>query len=397
MYALKSLENYKSEPWELSFSERVAKVYETLRKKKRLAIMLYRAADTSTFRYRCYNVMQYAEQSTQWGSVYFFENEMEQLSNLLEKASLLIVTRMKWSFKLQGIVVAAKARGTKVLFDVDDMVVDLNILPLLINTLNVDIENDVAYDFWFAYIARLQQAAGMADGFITTNNFLGEALQKKFGRPFGIIPNTLNREQLNYSRALRKEKEQKKSSKRFTIGYFSGTPSHINDFLLIHQEIIELLKRHCNIRLLVVGFMEFPKEMQPYLENGQVVFQSLVDFIELQRLMAQVDINIVPLVSNRFTNCKSELKFFEAAAVNTLTVATPIYTYAKCIRDGQNGFLCKQGQWYEVLENIYQNRYDLDALQKQALKDALDTYSGANIIAAIDQTYSLFADPEIQK
>ncbi len=59
--------------------------------------------------------------------------------------------------------------------------------------------------------------------------------------------------------------------------------------------------------------MEFPEEMQPFIEEGRITFAPFVDFVELQRLIAEVDVNIFPLVQNTFTNCKSQLKFFEAA------------------------------------------------------------------------------------
>ena len=59
----------------------------------------------------------------------------------------------------------------------------------------------------------------------------------------------------------------------------------------------------------------------------------LQDFVNLQRLIGEVEINIVPLQDNAFTNCKSELKYFEAAIVETVTVATPTYTFSR-VRSG---------------------------------------------------------------
>ena len=58
-----------------------------------------------------------------------------------------------------------------------------------------------------------------------------------------------------------------------------------------------------------------------------------------QRLIAEVEINISPLKENQFTNCKSELKFFEAAACGTLTLASPTYAFKKSIVHGVTGFL----------------------------------------------------------
>ena len=65
----------------------------------------------------------------------------------------------------------------------------------------------------------------------------------------------------------------------------------------------------------------------------------------LQKLVAWVGLNLVPLQYNTFTNCKSELKYFEAAIVGTQTIASPTYTYARAIQDGENGYLAQAHQW----------------------------------------------------
>ncbi len=390
MMVLPQLKNYDSEPWKIPFVKRMQNFYLLLEQGKKVAIQLYRSEDTSTFRYRCYNVVQALEKSDKWGAVYFFECEYEKIADLLPKASLLVLTRVKWTLPLEWLTARAKAAGIPVLFDVDDRVFDLNALKLLTNTLAVDLSYEQAYDFWFADIARIQQAAALAEGFITTNNYLGDRLREKFGFDYQIIPNSLNQEQLEASEALLKQKRQKTKCKPFTIGYFSGTPSHINDFLEIYKELCLLMRKYEDIRLEVVGFMEFPSEMQPLLEQGRVHFTPLVDFIELQRLVAQVDVNIVPLVENSFTNCKSELKYFEAAAVEVVTVATPIYSYKTSIQNGENGFLCRPGEWFSTLEMLYLDKVDQGAICEKAREDVLKRYCGPEFVKQIENAYEYF-------
>jgi hypothetical protein len=48
----------------------------------------------------------------------------------------------------------------------------------------------------------------------------------------------------------------------------------------------------------------------------------LQDFINLQRSIVEVEIHIAPLQDNVFTNCKSDLKFFDAAICGILTLAS---------------------------------------------------------------------------
>lgn len=378
------------EPWIISLEDRCQSVLDAYQSGKRVAAMLYHHADTSTFRYRCYNVTKATESSQHWQSVYFFMNELAALERLLSSIHIVVLARLKWEHALDSFVIKVRARKIPLLYDVDDLVCDVQYLKLVTNTLNVHFGSEVDYDFWFSYICRLEYAASMADGFITTNAFLGEKLTERFRRPYGIIPNSLNAEQVAISAQCVKRKERQKAKRPFEIGYFSGTPSHINDFRVVVPEITQLLEDCPEVTLRVVGFMEFPQSMQKLIQAGRVRFSPLVDFLELQRLIAQVDVNIVPLVENIFTNCKSELKFFEASAVNTITVATPTFAYQNAIAHGKTGFLCKQGQWYDCLKSIYEHEADEKNIVKLANAYCLKTYYGQEFVKQIEQAYAAF-------
>lgn len=391
MYSIPPITKPNVEPWLLPLQQRTGMVREASRAGKKVALMMYRAADTSTFRYRCYNVMQYTESSERWQTVYFYRDEEEVFLSLLPLAALCILARLKWDHGVDGIAVRAHELGIPLLYDIDDYVCDIKYLKTVTNTLGVPFPGEVHYDFWFADISRLEAAAALCDGFLTTNDYLGGMLSAKFGKPYRVIRNTLNREQLLVSGQCLRHKDRAFFKKPFTIGYFSGTPSHINDFRTVAPELAMLLDEFPELRLSVVGFMEFPEYMKKHLDRGQVTFTPLVDFLELQRLIAGVDVNIVPLVQNAFTNCKSELKFFEASVVGTVTVAAPIYTYRTAIRHGENGYLCEQGEWYGCLKNLYLDRRNTAPVVERAYEDSLAVYSGENVLRGIEAAYDFFA------
>lgn len=142
--------------------------------------------------------------------------------------------------------------------------------------------------------------------------------------------------------------------------------------------------------LQVVGFMEFPPAMQPLIREKRVTFTPLVDFLELQKLIAEVDVNIVPLVQNTFTNCKSQLKYFEAAVVDTVTVATPTFTYQDAICHGETGFLCEPGQWYDCIEKLYKNPDLSKQMAKAARTACLQRWAGENFCKEIENAYNYF-------
>lgn len=378
------------EPWNLSLELRCSILRTELLKGKKITILLYEFPDTSTFRYRGYNIFKASQKSEEWSSIYFFLHEINEISSFLPLILLLVVIRVRWTHEVDEIIYKAKGAGVKVIFDVDDLIFDLNQLNVVTNTLNVDFASERDYEFWFGMISRIGFSASKADGFITTNSFLGDRLKEKYQKPYMIIPNSLNQEQLDASSKILSIKKRKKSINPFCIGYFSGTPSHINDFKVVSEELIELMNEFSGISLKIVGFMEFPESMTKLLKQNRVSFTPLVNFLELQRLIAEVDINIVPLVNNAFSNCKSELKYFEASIVETITLATPTYTYNNCINDGINGFLCKPGKWYERIKQIYSGKIDTVDIAQNAHMDAINNYSGSKIVQMIDESYNFF-------
>lgn len=377
-------------PWNIPLQDRLQTLTEAQKQGKKIAAMLYQQADTSTFRYRCYNVFQATKESKEWQCIYFYMDEVDSLLKVLQDCSLLILARLQWQHKIDNIIASAHGKNIPVLFDVDDLVWNIQYIRLVTNTLNVHFGGEVDYTYWFSYISRMEFTASLVDGFITTNDFLGKKLQERFGKPYQVIQNSLNLEQLEISAKCAGIKARKETQRPFTIGYFSGTPSHINDFKMIYREIIQLLEDYPNMTLQVVGFMEFPEEMQPLIQAGRVVFSPLVDFVELQRLVAQVDVNVVPLVQNTFTNCKSELKFFEAAVVDTVTVATPTYTYENSIEDGKTGFLCRPGQWYDRIVHIYKHPEETAQIVSAAKKYCLHRYCGDAFVEQIENAYNYF-------
>ena len=112
--------------------------------------------------------------------------------------------------------------------------------------------------------------------------------------------------------------------------------------------LARLLDRDPRLVVRVVGFLEPGDELLRHRDRMEV--HPLQDFLNLQRLTAEVEVNIVPLQDNLFTNCKSELKYFEAAICGTLTVASPTFVFRNAITDGHTGFLACAHEWEAKLQ-----------------------------------------------
>lgn len=381
------VENNLIEPWTLGVEER-RRIFEEAKKSgKKIALYYDKELDVSTFRYRVFNVFQATQRSKKWQAVFFVRNEMEVIEELLPESDILVLGRQaRWDGAMKKLIGLARRKKKPVLLDLDDLVFDKKYLHVVMNTIG----NLCNLDYWIPYFNDINETGKHCDGFIVTNDYLGERISGTFSKPYKVIRNSLNDEQVAASEAYLGMKDELMEP-GFTIGYFGGTPTHVNDLDVALPELLAFLEDFPDARLEIVGYMDFDDRVGSFLRDGRIRFKPFVDFRKLQRLMAAVQANIAPLVVNEFTNCKSELKFFEAGAVETTTIASPTYTFKKAISDGGNGFLAQPGEWYEKLRYVYENPEKNREIAKKAREYALKHYYGKEFLGEVEKAYEYFA------
>lgn len=339
---------------------------------------------SAQFRYRVRNVSE-ALMGLKIGMKWVLQSELEEVD--LSEVDLVVILRQTDKNGAIGrFVDFAHRAGIDVLFDLDDLIFDYRDLPVLMQGTG---SRNIAY--WTGYFWGVRKIAKKVDGFLCTNDFLAGKLGRSFGKPVKVIRNSLNKEQVEISEKFVKKKEIRKTvGSGFSIGYFSGSPTHAKDFAMVEPELVKFLTEHKDAKLKVVGYMKFSKRMRDLINAGRVEVVGPVDYLRLQGLISKVDVNIAPLVVNDFTNCKSELKFFEAAAVETTTIASPTYAYKKAIKDGENGFLAKPGEWYDKLEYLYNHPDENQKIAKCAKAYALKHYYGKEFVKEVEEAYEFF-------
>lgn len=373
------------DPWSAPVEWRLAQLS---RRSKRVAYF-YDEVDNSTFRYRVYNMIQVLTRQTEdVSAAWFCSADRDSLAQVVRLADILVIGRVRYSHHVAKLIAMAKSAGVLVIFDCDDFVFDTRYVHLLVHTLDQDFSHPGLWDFWFAYVSRMGETLRLCDRVIVTNAFLAERVR-------GFVPdmdvrlvrNFMNDEQLAFSEQIFASKRRSgfASDGRIHIGYFSGSPTHNRDFELATGALAALLERDPRIVVRLVGFMEPTGPLARHVHR--IDRQPFHDFIALQGLIGSTEINVVPLQDNIFTNCKSELKFFEAAAVGSLTVATPTFVYAGCIRDGENGFLARPHAWGAALDRavelVDRDRDAMRVMIETAHADAIASYAWYNLVGEV--------------
>ncbi len=374
------------DPWKASYEERRS---ELTRGKQRVAYF-YENPDNSTFRYRVYNMIQVLRESKQnISAAYFHYDEIDRLPEIVDLADVLVVCRSRYTGKLNYVITKARNKGKQVFFDIDDFVFDPAYVHHILYTLDQDVSHPKGWDHWFAYVGRMGATLRLCDMAITTNSYLAARIGEYSGRPVRIIPNFLNREQIEISRRIMNEKRKCGFSRNenFHLGFFSGTPTHNKDFEIVSGALARLLETDPRIVISIAGFFDLKGQLGDY--SSRIVVHPFHDFINLQRLIGQVEINLVPLQDNIFTNCKSELKYFEAAIVGTVSVASPVMSYSTVITDGDNGYLARSFEWYEKLRAVIDAADCYEDMAERAFSDAEEKFAWYHQIDRLEKT--LFA------
>ena len=330
--------------------------------------------DSGSFRYRCYNTSHALNSHSRTVSAtYFFLSDLAHINNLSSLADSLVVFRTPYDTDVHRVITQFTRAGKKVFFDIDDLVFDVRFAPLVTSNLNYKLwGKDI--DQWFAFIANIGASLKLSNHVITTNSFIKERVAEFSGLPVSVIPNFLNDEQLQASERALAATTRPSESSGLELGYFSGSHSHAKDFAVAAPGIADFLTSSPNSRLTLLGHIEIPNVLQTV--RSQIVRQGFVDYVELQKAVSSVDINLVPLQSSPFTFSKSELKYFEAGAVNTITMATPTPLFSSLITDGHNGFLSPAGQWGKKLKEVEEMGQELRAkIAAEARKNSLSLYT----------------------
>ena len=337
--------------------------YSNLLNSDRINIIIIKDEfDQSTFRYRAYNVIQTMKDNNKYNVHCFLYEELNELYSILDNLDLVILQRAYWSFELESFVTILKENNINVIFDMDDLIYHPRYVPEYLN--NISLYSEELLNYFFSYSKRLELMAQMCDGLIVTTETLHDYVKKDFNKPVWVFHNYLNLEQEKASENIVELKKDSYSNEKFLIGYFSGSYSHKRDLEIVESALLKLMDKYEDIYLKIVGYMILPKKLQKLKDDGRILFSDLVSFEELQYEIGKVDLNIVPLQKYKFNECKSELKYFEAAIVNTLTLATDIASYKNCIEDGVDGFLSDEYSWFEKMEYIYLNYQNLQDICK---------------------------------
>ena len=334
-----------------------------------------------TFRYRCFNpVDAINRRSHKLSASYFFYSDLETLDNLADYADVLVVSRCPHDAPLDRLYRRFRNQGKRILFDIDDLVFDTRYATLVASNLGYLLEEE-ELNQWTAFISNNGSALQASDGVLTTNAYLAERISETTSLPVFVVPNTFNeaqREASNEAVASTRSKSQ-----GLHIGYFSGSQSHSLDFEVVARQLSTFLDESIHSRLTIVGHLDVPAEFARF--GDRITTRPFMDFLSMQSVLRRLDLNIVPLQDSPFSWSKSELKYFEAALVETPTLASSTPVFDSAINHGVTGYLAESTHWLDTLHRIESGGPDvLQAVGEKAKTSVFAHYSPEALAEKLD-------------
>jgi glycosyltransferase involved in cell wall biosynthesis/SAM-dependent methyltransferase len=334
-----------------------------------------------TFRYRCEHQ---AEQLQSYGfatDVAYFDQV--DLDTVLNSYQCFLLHRVPHRMTVERFIRKAEELGKPVIFDIDDLVFDEDKLGY-IRALEGRSPQEV--QLYRDNIRQHHRTLSLCKFAVVATEPLRAAVQRTFPQIRCFInPNGLNDIQLRQAEQALQINKPAADAQIVRIAYLSGTPTHNRDFRECSRALQRVLETYSHARLMLVGHLDSGEEFARFGER--IELRPPVPWQDLPRLIRRVDINLAPLeVDNPFTECKSSLKYFEAAILGIPTVASDLEPYRKCVAHGENGYLCRtEEEWFHCISCLMEDPSLREKMGSMARKDALinwTTRAGAHHLLA---------------
>lgn len=313
---------------------------------------------------------------------------------------LVVIWRAAWTPRLSRAIDQWRRAGARIVFDVDDYMFD----PDLARTEIIDgIRSQACTEEAVAELyLRINHTLLESDACIAPTETLARAM-RRWGKPAFVLPNGFDDDTHAASRRAVAARRLAGSDGLIRIGYAAGSKTHQRDFAVAAPALARLLRNRSDCRLVLfragqngpplLDLDEYPD----FADLGhRVEWRPLRPLAELPDELARLDINLAPLeTGNPFCEAKSELKFFEAALVEVVTIASPTMPFATAIIDGQTGLLAAgPDDWHAALLALVDDPERRRALGQGAYHSVLWRFGPEGRRQAALSTYArLLAEP----
>lgn len=270
--------------------------------------------------------------------------------SIMQTSSIVIFYRVQNDDVFKKYLNEIKRLGIReVFYDIDDPIFSREILE---TNSSLDTLSKVEQVSILNSTTKYKEAMEQVGKLILSTRKLGEKAGSILNMDYFIWENYIDEELLdNLEQAL--ENSIDINYDAVVISYMSGSRAHDYDFNEVKTDLLKIMKKYSNTKLLVGGFVKLDDEFDEFKKKGRIIAFDFGGYDTYIANLRNADINLVPLEINDFNECKSAIRYFEASLCKIPSVCTDVGQFSDCIDDGINGMLIKGNKgWFESIEKL---------------------------------------------
>jgi glycosyltransferase involved in cell wall biosynthesis len=306
-------------------------------------LLLYEHASASS-RYRCDH---YAEELASLGvSLDVASCHDFDLTSAVDSYGCFVLHRVRWGDEVASFIDRVHARGKTAIFDTDDLIFE----PRLFHHFAaLDAGTDDERSSWVKKLNRYRRLLQECDGAIVSTEALAVHARELNSR-VEVVHNVVSDEMVRLADEALSSVSPRNGG--VTVAYLSGTGTHNRDFLEAADAVLWALDTYPEVRFLAVGELQLDGRFDRF--GSRVTRLPLQPWRSLPGVLTGVDVNLAPLEPNNpVTECKSCVKYLEAAVLRVPTIASPRPDFVRVVEPGVNGLLAETpDEWRDALERL---------------------------------------------
>jgi glycosyltransferase involved in cell wall biosynthesis len=272
-------------------------------------------------------------------------------------------------------ILSAKSLGIKTYYEIDDLIFDSDRYPDDFQTFGGQVEEDDYISLQHgAVLTRF--AMSLCDNAIASTPCLKKEMEKHVSSGQGVLIRNGLDPRSDWLISLGQERGRLQFDE-IRIFYGSGTKAHNTDFAeLAGPALLQLMRTNSNIRLIIVGYLQLDLAFNEFKDRIER-YEFIENIDQYWSILATCDVNIAVLHKTIFNDCKSEIKWLEAAVLQIPSVVSATATYLDVVTHGEDGLIAENvDDWLDGLTKLISSpslrqaigaRARLKALQRNSL------------------------------
>ncbi len=306
----------------------------------------------------------------------FALRDIHQARNELHFCDSVIFYRIPAYPDVIEIIQYAKAIGKITFYDIDDLIFDRQKYPEAIESFGGQVTKE-EYLGLLKGRTMFQEAIALCDYAIASTPTLAEEMKEIVGRKTSFVHrNGLD----SLSSRFLDSSPPKLQRDYISIFYGSNTKTHNADFHeLAAPAISRLMQKYPQVRFTLIGYKTLPKILTSYIDRIDRI-RAIHDVEVYWEFLAQADINIAMLSSKLTNDCKSEIKWLEAASLGVPSIVSVTKTYQEILTHGENVLFARTVEdWFQNLEQLVTDHELRQKIAQAAYKKAWTDYQMSNL------------------